>query len=430
MKLKIPNAVLILLLAGFFLSFTVDSAFAQKETCSSDYANAAMNSQNSGLVTAIMANITALLQSTGDKLYNHIIVHQYYTTALSACILLTVVIYGIMIVFDMENLRPGVIVLKLFKIGLVAWLASPSGWDVFSNTIAKFFFGTMLELVNLFLEGAAGIMAGNTSSPTSVSQMNTSALAEPLRVLGYPLATLFSAKYGITIIGLFFVGSYGIVMALLMIWGGFQLLLALFQALFVYVKCIVGLWFMFALAPIFFITFLFQRTSNVFTGWLNMVINFSLQPILLFAYLAFFIVIVVTSLNSLMTIEWCMRPLINSFIGIPLTIEVWRPAIVNGIPINYADDTWGLFGYKSATNLQFPLDMIDIMFFLLATYLCQQYGNFVPQLANQLSQGGLSVGTSAEEARQFFQTRGWTPEQIGAKAIGSAGSAVKGLFGS
>lgn len=415
----------IAVLTVFITAFGVfGTGSAHAETCSSNYSTAALNAKNTGLVTAIMSNIVVLLEKVGKELFDHIIKHPYYTSALSAVILLMVVIYGTMIVFDLENLKPGVILLKMFKIGLVAWLASPSGWELFSETMAKFFFETMVQLVNLFLQGAAGITAG-----ANPSLKDPSSLAEPLQSLGYPIAMLFSAKFGITLLGLFWLGGYGFVAALIMIWAGFNLLLTVFQALFVYIKCIVGLWFMFALAPIFFICLLFQRTSNLFTGWLNMVINFTLQPILMFAFLAFYIVMIVSSLNSLMQVEWCKKELNLYFFGLPFPVELWRPTIVNGHKIDPYWD-WDLFGLsQNYTHLQFPLDLVDILFFLLSSYLAMQYGKFVPQLANQLSQGGVSVGVSAEEARQFFQSRGWLPEQIAVKGVRGTWNTIRAATG-
>lgn len=407
------NNKIFIIMTAFVLSYIccTPSAFA---LCTSDFSASGLSATSTGLITAIMASITTVLQNLGKALYIGIIddPNKYYQTILNAVIVLVIVAYGIMITFDLANLRPGEVVSRIFKIGLILWLASPNGgWEFFSETFAKFFFGAMLELINIFLEGAAGMVNPN------VSLTSPQGLGAPLSVLGYPISLIFSFKYMATILGLIAYGIYGKVFALLLIWAGFSLLSAICQAFFVYIKCIVGLWFLFALAPIFFIFLLFQRTSKLFEGWLNMIISFVLQPILLFSFLSFFIVMITSSLSNIFRVNWCWEPFIAHIFGIiPIPWMWFVPKMAGGKQIS---GTSGMFGDTNNPNIQFPIEAIDVLFFLMATYLMIQYGKMVPQLASQLSQGGLNVSGSMDDMRNFFQTRGWTPEQIGASVIGS-----------
>ena len=405
----------VFLFSMLFYILGVDHAFAY---CTSQFAASALSATNSGLITAIMSSIVGLLQTTSEALYTGIIKNSNYQSILSASIILVVVMYGVMIVFDLENLRPGTVMMRIVKIGIVVWIASPTGgWTFFSETFAKFFFNTMLELVGVFLGGAAGAVQQTTpATQTAATQLQQ--LTEPLGILGMPMSLIFSAKFAVTILGVMGSGIYGVVMGLLLIWAGFSLMMAICQAMFVYVKCIVGLWFLFALAPLFFIFLLFQRTAKLFEGWLNMIINFMLQPVLLFSFLAFFIVMITSSLSNLFRVDWCWGYRGTLFSATPIPVYWFYADKVNGVEIQPRTVDWGLYGNIVNANIQFPIEMIDLLFFLMSSYLMVQYGKFVPQLASQLSQGGLNISGSSDDFRNFFNSRGWTPEQIGGKAVG------------
>ncbi len=391
--------------------------------CTSTLAATQIDATNSGIVTAVITEITNILKRTSEGLYKHIIDHPYYQAALTATVLLTVIIYGIMIVFDLANLKPGEIMTRVFKLGMVAWIASPSGWELINEIIAKFFFFGMAELINLFLLGA--VQMSTTASSGGVNSIDIQQLAAPLNLLGQATGRLFSAKYGTTMLGLPFVGTQGLIMALMMLWAGYNLLLALFQAIFVYVKSIVGLWFMFSLAPIFIICLLYKRTESLFQGWLNMVINFTLQPILLFAFFAFFIVMTSASLGNILKIEWCEEVMEDIIFWFDLTLPRPRSGFfADGAYWEVPEKTHWTISGANQTGLgglvQFPIETIDMLFFLLSAYLGLQYANFVPQLASQLSQNGMAIGASLGDTREFFSARGLTPETIATRGIDKA----------
>lgn len=416
-------------IAILFYSTSASHAFAVDELCTSDVKATALGPQSTAIIEAIMSSITGTLNEAAKKLYGGIINSPLYSGALNAAILLTVVMYGAMIIFDLANLRPGEVMQRVFKIGLVLWIASPNGgWTFFSTTFAAFFYDGMLQLIGIFMEGSAGMMA-NAGQATAVNQLDVKQLAQPLSILGYPLTLIFSQKFGVTLIGVAFTGIYGIVMAILLLWAAVVLIFAIMHVLFVYIKCIVGLWFMFALAPIFFIFFLFQRTAQLFTGWLNMVVSFALQPILLFAFLAFFVVMVSSSLMSIFRADWCMWFEFGWTGYLPEMVAKYRVVSINGTAVdNNGNVEWGAMGALDP-NMQFPIELIDVLFFWMAAHLMKQYANFVPQLASQLSQGGLTVGGTLDDLRKGAEERGWTPTQLAGKGGSAVASGVGKLFG-
>jgi type IV secretory pathway VirB6-like protein len=188
--------------------------------------------------------------------------------------------------------------------------------------------------------------------------------------------------------------------------------------MYTYIKCIIGLSFMLALAPIFIILILFQRTYKLFEGWLSMVINFALQPILMFAFLGLFIAMITASLQPLLEVRWCLRWFWATvpIVGLPYPAYWLRPVEVPG-----GMDTFD--GMKDFdVGDEYPLSLMNIMFFLLAAYLGKQYAQFVPQLSNQLSQGGLHIGASMDDVRNYFRTKEWSPEQVTGNLVSKTNS--------
>lgn len=367
---------------------------------------------NNAIITAVMDTISSLLSNTSEQLYETVIGDSEYLAARNAVILLVVTIYGIMILFDLANFRPGEIMMMLFKIALIMALTGPSGWQFFNDFVYQFFMGTMMEMIGIFTGTSVGNLGGQAGNAVD--------LAAPLAMLNWPMAKTVSTQFFITVIGSFFTGPYGFMIAIFLIWGGFNLLMSLFSALFTYIKSVVGLWFLFALSPIFFLFLLFRRTANLFEGWLNMTLSFTIQPILLFAFLSFFIAIVTASLDQITsTVDWCWVPLEGSSEGSFLELHWWQPIMLNGDVVT--GGVWGLFGYMNNRNIIFPIDLMDVMFFLLSSYIAWQYSRFVTQIATELSSSGLRISASAEAARNYFQARGATPEQIGTRMISTTG---------
>lgn len=419
----------LLLITALAVMLMPEIAEAGRSQCTTQASSVANQSQAGGIITSIMKVITDILTKTSEGLYTKIIGHPNYTQALGASVMLTVIVYGVMVVFDLANLKPGEVVTRLFKLGLVMWIASPGGWQLIDGLVMKFFMGGMTELVNLFLLGA--VQNSPWGSGTGGVQFDAKALGQPLAILSGPVAQLFGSKYAVTILGLFSMAWWqwsgtAFFMALVLIWAGWNVMLALFNAIFVYVKSLVGLWFLMALSPIFIIFVLYQTTRDLFQGWLNMVINFALQPVLLFAFFSFFLVMVSASMANIFNTEWCLET-VDTWIPW-VTLDVWYPSVVmlpNGTVWNVPEGTkWLVTGANTNPAVQFPIQILDVLFLLLSSYLGLQYASFVPQLTTQLSRNGLALGATLEDTRQFFNARGWTPEAWGAAGVNALGSGM------
>ncbi len=414
----------VMLLVAMWLG--MGDVLANTENCTAHVDMSTNTAAGQGVVSAVMQTIIGLLDNTSKALYETVI-HEdsAFIQARNAAILLAVIIYGVMIIFNLANFKPGEILGLLFKIGMIMLFTSPNGWQFFNAFVGDFFFGTMIEMIEIF----NGQTAATTSAGYIGQASTTDRLIAPLSMFNWPMARVISTQFFITIIASLALPTYGFIIALLLLWGGFNLIRALVMALFTYIRCIVGLWFLFALAPIFFLLLLFGRTRNLFEGWMNMVVQFTLEPILLFAFLAFFVTITTSSLGELMKVNWCWESMKGVSTGTTSEIWWWRATnVYSNITDSYQAVNGGEWGVSGNFNIDgtlnekvgpFPIDVSDVMFFLLSSYVAHQYANFVPAIAGELSAGGLRLSVNGEAARNYFSSRGWTPQKIAANGGGA-----------
>lgn len=423
-NMKIRNRCILfaVLLGIFILGFDVSGALAQSsEECTTMPDMYALNEGSSGMIVAILTQIQILLKEVGDNLFNQITDSDIYKDTLQAVLLLVVIFYGTMIVLDLKQFRPGEILMMLVKMGVIVTIASPGGWEFFSDTIGAILWGTAVELIDIFTGSAISATQG---SVISVDILNPTDLAAPLHALNAAVARVFSAHFWITIGGVFFTSSYGPIIAILLIWGGINFVMALFGALFTYIKTMVGLWFMFSLAPIFLILLLFQRTARLFDGWISIMFGLVLELVLLFAFLSFFIVVVTASLQNILLVEWCKEPTFK-IMGITV-LNWWKPKYKQGGTVKIDSEGHSVTGAEtSAGHDTFPVELIDVMFFVLSSYITWQYTTFVGQLAGELSSSGLRMGGAGEAMRNYFRTRGWGGDQMAMRGLGWAGRKLR-----
>ena len=89
----------------------------------------------------------------------------------------------------------------------------------------------------------------------------------------------------------YFVGPIGIYFSMCIFIFGFFMLALTIRALHIFLSSVLGIVLMVLISPIIIPTILFEKTNNLFKGWIKQFLSFMLQPLLLFAYVAIFVTI-------------------------------------------------------------------------------------------------------------------------------------------
>lgn len=438
MRLELSTVwICLLACAVLFFVFPDSSALAQSQTndCTTAASYREASTQTYGIVTAVINTIVGMLTQISDKFYQEIVTNSTFVAAFNGSVALVIVSYGFMVLMGAVKLAPGEIYTRVFKIGLIVWLVSPGGgWSNFNTYVSPLFWETAADLITMFTQGSmrSGLNVPSMTIGSSPGGSGTFyEMSRPVALFEEPVALLFSANFMVTVIGCFFTGPYGAFIAILLIWGARLLLRALVEALYTYIKGIVGLWFILSLAPIFLTFLFFKRTQHIFEGWLNVILSFIFQISFLFAFLGFFVVIISMSMLNFMQIQWCFVEIDTIIVGLPAKITLPRPYLIQdatGNIIPLGDGAWGLFGFLNNPNRQFPLDLIDVLFFVLSSYVAWNYSRYVPQFAATFANAGIQLSGVVADVGEYFRHKGWAPDQIAVKGISRAFKWGKKLF--
>jgi type IV secretory pathway VirB6-like protein len=346
-------------------------------------------SSTGGIVNQLSAMVSGKLTLLMQNMYETIIKDSGYQGAYYAAVLLSFTIYGVMILFNLASTKPIEIFKRLVKLSILAMFLNPAtGWVFFQEYFVSFFWGMMNELLAVF----NSIAIGSPVTAAPAGQISTA----PLGLLNAALQIIFSMKFVIMIITCIFTSSYGLAYAILIMLAVMNIMRCIVGAVATYFKSMIALTFLFGLAPIFIPLVLFAETRKIFQGWLNQVINLTLQPIMLFAFISFFMVMIGTTLMRMMGYAdfcWVASDLIQ---GAPQSARMWAPVTpgASGIPqllVNTWDNLSGFF--RPSVR---PLDVVML---LVLSDLAWRYSKYISEIAKDFTGGALNLAVTGGDMR-------------------------------
>lgn len=226
-------------------------------------------------------------------------------------LVLSVTFFGMNILTGKANIRDKkVLIIYVLKISLIMYFTLSNAWQT------KFFdglYGASTSFANLvFNINSGGVeqkldgcqfgeitLPNGTKKETGFSYPKGKeylAIFDTLdcklmRYLGFG-PTISEANIAKLIFaGFFSLGGIGIFMSMSIFIFGFFMLAAVIRALHIFLSSLTAIILMVFISPLIIPLVLFEKTNNIFKGWLKQLISFTLQPMILFAYTAIFIVI-------------------------------------------------------------------------------------------------------------------------------------------
>ncbi len=274
------------------------------------------------ILTIVVGTIQNLMNGVTQQFYQRLVANGRLADIFNAALALYLTVYGIMIATGMMSVQSGEVMNRLIKIAVVWALINPNGgaWNLFSDVFGNFFQAGVMDMVRFFSSVSLGqpYVPAGTNAP----------LTPLLGFLNLPFNLIFSMKFMVMLASIPFVGPFGIVMFIVLLTGVIMFFWMVIAALLTFLKGIIGLYIMLGLAPIFISFFLFQRTREMFNAWINQLITFFLQPILVFAFLGFFILMMSSSLHRIVDkTEYCYVSFAKMF-GNVWSVMWYRPAVM------------------------------------------------------------------------------------------------------
>ena len=339
-------------------------------------------------------------QGIGEKLYKNIIQNTGFAGAVRAGIVLFMVIQAILFMGGMVEMKYHDFVIRLIKIGLLSALLSSSSWDYFNGTVVKFFNDGSDDIIRKVTENGLGFSAfgGDTKAQT-------------FQALDVTIGKIISSKMFAILMATFTTGPYGVILGLMLMTSIFVFLKAILTAMWVYVMSLAMKALLFGLAPIFIACILFSNTRYLFDGWLNQVINASLQPILLFMFLIFFMKLMDASIDTLLVHDVCWTGMPEGWRGSAFDFFFWRFAEVD------PKDADKIIPNNKEFNLseKFPIDVMAILVFLILAEMSGRFTSVIIQICSQIANATtnlLAGGGPLQNAFQPSAGRGGSPQDI------------------
>lgn len=327
--------------------------------------------------------------SGAQTLFEGVVQSQTIQMGIGAAFSLYVIIFGILVLGGMIQMSIGEVVIRVVKIAFVAIFAM--NWADFYGFIGKASMEFTDEMLSYFLESFQGNMTGGGGMQVDV-QNNV------FQSLDNFLASSFSMKMMALLSALFFAGgSSGPIYALLIGLAVFFVFKAMMTVVLVYCFSLFARAMIFAVAPIFLAFMLFKPTFPLFDSWLKQLVNYSMQPVLVGAFLAFFLGAMQPFFDDMLKYQFC-------WMSIDGTKEAYSWAFIDpqtGNKVNFGANT------EPAVEIQ------RILLFLGFGYIFYQSTKLGASMASGLA------GTMAGSLTDATKGLGGLDKFMGGKGGGS-----------
>ena len=364
-----------------FPSATPSQSFVSQHTCTrfsareSDTFDNTPTNPNDGILTSIYNFLKDIIDVATETLYRSIVENPNYQYALAGTVTLYVAIFGAMFTIGLVQASFGQMLMRFIKLGIIYSALSPNiGWYFFNDYAVSFFNDGTEELVR-------GVIQIGTGEPLPAG-------AGPFYQLDQLASFFIHPETIVALMGAATAGPAALGMTGIAVIAGWGFMKMLIEALRVYAVSFVARSILLGIGPIFIIFLLFDKTKQLFNNWLNVLISMSLQPILLFTFLSFMLVMLESSMRNMMNVELCW-------------LETEAPEGTNAQKAEWVfmDPNTGqplIFDWTSQGNVactetqngdcqEFPLHIIDVLTFLILVWLTQRFSTVIDRIASELS---------------------------------------------
>jgi type IV secretion system protein VirB6 len=350
----------------------------------------------STFVSDIMNQIRTYLFGSGttegkvQKIFNMLVVDTAFIDAIRALLVLYIAYTGISFLIGMAQITQQEAAVRLTKVGVVITLISPDSWHFFNTYLFNLFTNGGLELiarVSAPVDAAEEYIALIESDPSLIFSM-----------FDKPFAQLFAKEVWIKILALILSSFIGFFLAIVVILSAIIYAISIGKAILIYLISLVGISILLMVAPIFISCILFQYTRSLFDAWIKQLINFTLQPVLVFGILAILNNLLLIGLYTCLSFTACKICLLGFNLK-PLFDICLIPAWTTMMDMHYPPQDF----------IGMPISLVGaVLFFLIIAQATYVMCDYCAQLAMILVSGflGVNLASAAAQANPVTTTVG------------------------
>lgn len=247
----------------------------------------------------------------------------------------------------------------------------------------------------------------------------------------------------------FLTGPIGIYFAISVMFFGFFFIVATIRALHIFLSSCISIIIFVFISPIIIPTLLFEKTKNIFSGWLSNLIGFCLQPMLLFAYIAIFVMVLDKTVIGSATFSGappsrtisCSKTCINSDGTVDPYVDGNKPAcnkpgqtevdpMLDSVACLIGIDSFGKFPGLEVIGLSIPIlinifdhnakeKVLTLVKAALVMFLLCKFMDEIPGMTSTLIGSGSSPTAPGADSKEMFKAFGKAARTAQKRAIGA-----------
>jgi type IV secretion system protein VirB6 len=278
------------------------------------------------LINSIVTPIKKWLDRVTQISYTNFVRDNSFQKAARACLMLYIIFYAIGFMYGLVKISQYDLVIRLFKMSIIFILISDKSWTFFSQ-----------YLIGVFRDGSEYLIHIATGSSGD----------SKFAFLSEPIDAIFNSVTGWKLFAIFVTGPTGWFLAGTLFYAMIMYVITIVEAVIAYLISLIALAILITVAPIFLIFMLFNYTRHMFDAWVKYLLNFAMQPVLLFAGIMFMIQLILINFYKIFSYEICWNCIL------PLHFKITEDFVI--------DLNTCLFFYSLGSNGSFLTSILPLI---------------------------------------------------------------------
>jgi type IV secretory pathway VirB6-like protein len=305
------------------------------------------------------------------KFFSNIAGNGQYLQYIRILLLLYIILYGLAFLLGHVQISQKDLIIRTLKIGVVLTLIDKQGYSFLYDNFFR-----------LFIDGPDALICKSSFVSDCTPGKAT------FGFIDVPFALLFfNAPTWLKLLALSVTSPLGTVLVGLLIVGLFYFIVGVMTGVVSYLMCIMAIGVLILISPVFIPFMLFEKTNNLFRKWLDLLVRYALEPVLLIIGLQVLVSIFYAIFRELLnfTVCWkCVWPLDLSAIS-----SVGRFIKAMGITTTVFCipffGPFGLYGGGGVTFGSLGILLPSVILLVILSYLIKDYHSFISTMMDQFT---------------------------------------------
>lgn len=326
-----------------------------------------------GIIYKTIISFQTVIQQITKSLYNNVVNNPMFQGNIRALIILYVALTGFMFSVGMLRIQQGELIIRLFKIGVVATLISPTSWNFFNTYLFSIFTDGAQSIADIVIQSSIGFY-GQWGKSNLILPENVNILTAFDAIVNVLVsASLHKKIWGLLFFkwyGMFYIFFLYIIIAILFV--------AIIRSVMLYITAMMIVAILLVISPIFIVMLLFRLTKEFFEGWLKQLLSNAILMIIVAVLVTIIANLILDHVFNLLRYKVCWT-------------RLWAPEILGTVIFEF------YFWYPAEpSQLDTCLKPENFFFFFLVCMVFDAFVKQVPKLIDALA------GAVFSPVTQFF----------------------------